>query len=62
MSSDHAARAGAATFSWYHRAAWQGNPYAQFNLAQLYLRGHGVERDDAQAAAWLARAASHGLA
>ena len=60
--SEEAARQGADTYRWYHRAARSGDPYAQFNLAQLYLRGDGVARDDAQAASWMTRAAESGLA
>ena len=60
--SEDAARQGTTTYEWFHRAASGGNPYAQFNLAQLYLRGDGVARDEAKAAAWLARAAQQGLA
>ena len=42
MSRENAAREGDDTYQWYFRAAQRGDPYAQFNLAQLYLRGAGV--------------------
>ncbi len=45
---------------WYKRAADAGNPYAQFELAKLYIRGDGVERNPAEAARWLTAAAQTG--
>ena len=30
---------------WFALAAEQGNPYAQFNLAELYASGSSVKRD-----------------
>jgi TPR repeat protein len=42
--------------------AEQGNPGAQFNLGQLYLKGHGVPQDYVQARQWFERAALQGQA
>ena len=42
-------------------AAQQGSAPAQYNLALLYLRGTGVERDEAEAARWMRSAADQGL-
>ena len=44
------------------RAAEQGEPRAQFNLADLYLRGDGVEHDEFAAFAWFQKAALAGHA
>lgn len=46
--------------AWYKRAADADNPFAQFELAKLYIRGAGVERNPAEAARWLAIAARKG--
>lgn len=40
--------------------AASGNPSAQYDLGMRYLRGNGVEQDDAQAAEWLKLAAQNG--
>lgn len=45
---------------WFGRAAKEGYADAQYNLAMLYARGLGVERDEAEAYAWFAAAASRG--
>jgi hypothetical protein len=45
---------------WYRKAAEQGDPLAENNLADLYLRGEGVAQNDAQAFAWFERAANQG--
>nr|WP_255440631.1 tetratricopeptide repeat protein [Paracoccus sp. MC1854] len=46
---------------WYRRAAAAGDPWAMFNLADLYLRGEGVPRDPAEATRLYADAARRGL-
>jgi len=45
---------------WFERAALQGDPSAQRNLATLYLRGLGVKQDDFLAYAWFTEAAERG--
>ncbi|MGH9421535.1 MAG: hypothetical protein ACRD3J_16275, partial [Thermoanaerobaculia bacterium] len=45
----------------FRRAALQGNPTAQYNLALMYDKGQGVPRDYKEAAAWYSKAAAHGL-
>lgn len=40
--------------------AASGNPTAQYDLAMRYLRGNGVEQDDAQAMEWLKLASQNG--
>jgi TPR repeat protein len=47
---------------WWTRAAEQGDLESQFNLAQAYRLGLGVEKDASQAFMWLLRAAEGGLA
>jgi TPR repeat protein len=47
---------------WYRKAAEQGYPTAQLNLAFLYESGQGVPQDFAEAALWYRRAAEQGLA
>jgi TPR repeat protein len=42
--------------------AVEGNPGAQFNLGQLYLKGHGVPQNFDQARQWFERAAVRGQA
>ncbi|MDE1888504.1 MAG: sel1 repeat family protein, partial [Gammaproteobacteria bacterium] len=43
---------------WYRQAAERGHPVAQDRLADLYMLGRGVPRDDAQALHWYARTAA----
>ena len=43
-----------------YAASYFGDPSAQFNLARLYLDGHGLARDPRQAARWLNLAAEKG--
>ncbi len=43
-------------------SAAHGEPDAQYELALLYLRGHGVEHDPEQARRWLRLAAQQGHA
>ncbi len=45
---------------WYRKAAQQGHARAQFNMAVLHLRGHGVDRDPVEAYAWLLQSAAQG--
>jgi len=52
---DHAA----AYEIWSHLAEG-GDPAAQFNVAMMYVRGQGVERDLARAAAWFRKSAEQG--
>jgi uncharacterized protein len=47
---------------WYRKAADNGHPLAQNNLARLYLEGLGVAQSDAEAMKWYLRAASEGFA
>lgn len=46
---------------WSRRAAEQGHPGAQFNLACFYDLGRGVPRDGTKAVEWYERAASQGF-
>ena len=41
-------------------AAALGDAEAELNLARMYSTGHGVPRDDVEAAKWLCRAADQG--
>lgn len=43
--------------AWYRKAAGQGNAAGEFGLGQMYAKGEGVERDLAQALAYVRRAA-----
>jgi TPR repeat protein len=52
----------ATAFREFHRAAVAGNREAQFRLAVLYARGHGVPPSPSDAAAWCRRAAEQGYA
>jgi len=47
---------------WYEKAAQQGHPEAQYNLARLYATGQGVPRDQEEALHWVRAAASQGYA
>lgn len=44
---------------WYHKAADQGDPYAEASLGILFNFGKGVQRDYAQAYMWYERAVMH---
>ena len=48
--------------SFLFRAARQGDPIAQLNLAVCYIHGHGCEEDLIQAQIWLRRSAHGGCA
>jgi TPR repeat protein len=43
-----------------HAASYFGDPEAQYQLAALYLEGHGVGRDPKRAVPWLVLAANKG--
>lgn len=43
---------------WFLMAATQGDAAGQYDLGQMYLRGDGIEKDDAKAIYWIRRAAS----
>lgn len=47
---------------WYHKAADQGDPYAEASLGILFNFGKGVARDYVQAYMWYERAAMHSQA
>jgi TPR repeat protein len=47
---------------WYRKSAEQGDPQAQFNLADFYAWGVGVGKDYTQAAFWYRKAADQGFA
>ena len=51
----------AKALKWYRRAADQGHPEAQHNLALMYATGTGLAQDLAQARTWLRKAADQGL-
>ena len=46
---------------WYRKAAECGHYPSQARLGQMYVTGHGVERDRVQAYLWLSLAAQHGI-
>ncbi len=48
--------------TWYRRAAWQGNPTAQYLLGLMYDRGQGVHEDKVVAQKWLILAAANATA
>jgi uncharacterized protein len=50
-----------AAISWW-KAALQGNPEAQNNLARAYEQGHGWPKDDERAVYWFTTAAENGNA
>ena len=45
---------------WYHKAADQGNSFAQYNIGVLYDRGQGVKQDYNEAMKWFYKAAKQG--
>lgn len=47
-----------AAAEWLRKAADQGDIGAQYNLAQLYLLGLGVNKDEAEAMRWLIKAST----
>ena len=42
--------------------AEQGDPEAQYNIALLYMKGNGVEKDERTALSWFTRAGEQGMA
>ena len=48
------------TVEWYQKAAQQGDAQAQFNLGEMYRRGHGVTQDYEKAVEWYQKAAKQG--
>jgi len=49
-------------FYYFSKAANEGDPFAENELAYMYAAGKGTKRDYAQALRWYQRAAKHGLA
>ena len=49
-------------WSWYRKAADQGNASAQYNLGLMYWRSQGVPQDYAAAVSWYRKAADQGHA
>lgn len=47
---------------WLRQAVDQQHPDATHNLAMLYIKGRGVEKDHNTGLMWLAKAAAHGHA
>ncbi len=47
-------------FTWYHKAADEGNMYSQNSVGLCYQRGHGVQQSDEQAVAWFEKAYKSG--
>jgi len=45
---------------WYQKAAEQGFPQAEYNLAACLLNGHGTEKNPGEAFSWFKKAAEHG--
>lgn len=43
---------------WFLMAATQGNAAGQYNLAQMYAEGTGIEKDDAKALYWFRHSAA----
>jgi TPR repeat protein len=48
-------------FSWLHKAAEQGDPDAQFNLASAYWTGRGCQVDKTKSVEWYQKAADQGF-
>ncbi|MFQ7551324.1 MAG: hypothetical protein ACLRMZ_14585 [Blautia marasmi] len=55
------AREHAAGIPAFEKAANANIPAAQYNLSILYRYGEGVEKDEAKADLWLAKAAQNGF-
>jgi TPR repeat protein len=51
-----------AAANWFHRAAEQGDAFAQHSLATQYRMGQGVPQNSATAVDWYRRAAEQGHA
>jgi len=48
-------------FSYYRKAAEQGDADSQFMIGEMYQNGEGVEKDLKSAAEWLMKAASQAM-
>ena len=48
--------------AWWTRAAQKDDPEAQYNLALMYAKGQGVDKDGALALFWFGKAAAQGVA
>ena len=48
-------------FTFYTKAAEQGDPISQYNLGVMYKDGKGVNKDRAKAIFWLEKASNEGL-
>jgi hypothetical protein len=48
--------------NWFRKAADQGFPAAEYELAQCYFDGKGVTKDTPDAIAWMQKSAEHGFA
>ncbi|WP_394436105.1 tetratricopeptide repeat protein [Streptomyces sp. SGAir0957] len=59
MEGDHKDHTAAAAL--FHKAALQGDPFAQYNLAGMYLRGDGVAQSDDEGLRFLDMAARGGV-
>jgi TPR repeat protein len=46
---------------WLEESANEGIALAQFSLAEMYLKGQGVDQDDKQAFNWFSKAAGQGI-
>jgi TPR repeat protein len=49
-----------AAFSWYKKAADEGDPVGEYKVGMMYLRGQGVKRSYDEAAAWIRKSADQG--
>jgi TPR repeat protein len=47
--------------SWYRKAAEQGYPPAEYDLARMLDEGRGVRKNEDEAEAWFRRAAEKGV-
>jgi uncharacterized protein len=45
---------------WFTQSAERGHPRSQFNLAQMYLHGEGVQIDHKEALKWMIKSAQQG--
>jgi uncharacterized protein len=50
-----------AAFNWYLKAAQQGEPNSQVNIAQMYMEGRGTPQNNDLGLDWLLRAANSGF-
>ena len=52
----------AESFKWFMKAAEQGHPAAQYQVAMMYMDGEGVTEDSEIAFTWITRSAESGFA